>query len=53
MSDIKVTKVGIVGIGFIGSDHLHRLTKRLPTLMLRLFVILSLERHKRSWTGKA
>ncbi|WP_434433094.1 Gfo/Idh/MocA family protein [Lactiplantibacillus paraplantarum] len=27
MAEAHVTKVGIVGIGFIGSDHLHRLTK--------------------------
>ncbi|EEW53124.1 Gfo/Idh/MocA family protein [Limosilactobacillus antri] len=32
MSDIKVTKVGIVGIGFIGSDHLHRLTKTIANV---------------------
>ena len=28
----KVTKVGIVGIGFIGSDHLHRLTKTIANV---------------------
>jgi myo-inositol 2-dehydrogenase/D-chiro-inositol 1-dehydrogenase len=27
MAETHVTKVGIVGIGFIGSDHLHRLSK--------------------------
>ena len=32
MSEAKITKVGIVGIGFIGRDHLHRLTKTIANV---------------------
>ncbi|MCF6165802.1 Myo-inositol 2-dehydrogenase [Furfurilactobacillus rossiae] len=32
MAETHVTKVGIVGIGFIGSDHLHRLTKTIANV---------------------
>ena len=32
MTKAQVLKVGVVGIGFIGSDHLHRLTKTIANV---------------------